>query len=119
MLTGRRPFDTIYLCTEFVDFRKQISGLSIYVEAVLDLNPFDPSLFIFCNKRRSHLKALYYDKNGFAMWQKALVKDKFKWPKHHTEATLTVSDDTLLWLLDGLDISKMKPHASLHFESVF
>ncbi len=111
--------DHIYICTDFVDFRKQMSGLSIYVEAVLNLNPFDSILFVFCNKRRSHIKALYWDRNGFAMWQKALVKDKFKWPKKSQAPTLTVTDEELRWLLDGLDIFKMKPHQSLCFNTVF
>ena len=119
MIVRRPSIEHVYLCTEFVDFRKQILGLSIYVEAVLNMNPFDPNLFIFCNKRRSHIKALYWDSNGFAMWQKALAKDKFKWPRGCTTATLTVTEEELLWLLDGLDILKMKPHQPLNFSTVF
>ncbi|MDH5731800.1 MAG: IS66 family insertion sequence element accessory protein TnpB [Gammaproteobacteria bacterium] len=38
-----RPCDAIerfYLCREFVDMRKSINGLSVLVEAVLQLDPF-------------------------------------------------------------------------------
>ncbi len=119
MMVQPLSVDNIYLCTGFVDFRKQMTGLSIYVEAVLQLNPFESSLFLFSNKRRCHIKALYWDRNGFAMWQKALAKDKFKWPKHCQNATLTISEDELQWLLDGLDILKIKPHKTLKFSTVF
>lgn len=119
MIVHRPSIDHVYLCTEFVDFRKQMSGLSIYVEAVLNMNPFDPNLFIFCNKRRSHIKALYWDANGFAMWQKSLAKDKFKWPKRCADSTITVTNEELQWLLDGLDFLKIKPHKTLEYSTVF
>ncbi len=119
MIVQPLAVDHIYLCTEFVDFRKQMTGLSIYVEAVLKLNPFESNLFLFSNKRRCHIKALYWDRNGFAMWQKSLAKDKFKWPKQCRSATLTINDEQLQWLLDGLDILKMQPHKTLQFSTVF
>ena len=65
-------FSNIYLCREFVDFRKSINGLSAIVEADLSLDLRASALFIFANKRRTHLKMLYFDRSGFALWLKRL-----------------------------------------------
>ena len=51
------------------DMRKQINGLSMIVSEDLEMDPFGGNLFLFCNKLRKILKIIYWDKNGFAMWQ--------------------------------------------------
>lgn len=61
----------IYLHREPVDFRKAINGLSVIVQDEMALSPFDRALFVFCNKKRSQLKVLYWDETGFALWKKA------------------------------------------------
>lgn len=48
----------VYLCREAVDFRKGINGLVVLVEAVMELDPFSESLFVFCNRRRDRLRIL-------------------------------------------------------------
>jgi transposase len=56
------------------DMRKQINGLAIMVEQQLEKNPFeDGALYLFCNKERRILKALYWDVTGFCLWQNQLV----------------------------------------------
>ena len=57
-----RPADNVpqvYLCTQAVDFRKSISGLSLIVEQSLLLDPFAPGLYVFANKRKDKVKILY------------------------------------------------------------
>jgi len=54
-------FVNIYLHRDPVDFRKSINGLSVIVEQQMKLSPFDNSLFVFCNRGRDKLKALYWD----------------------------------------------------------
>lgn len=44
------------------------------------------SLFLFCNRRRTAIKALRYDANGFLLVSKVLMDDqKFSWPKIEKE----------------------------------
>lgn len=71
----------VYLHREPVDFRKAINGLSAIVQDEMALSPFSRALFVFCNKKRNQLKVLYWDETGFALWQKRLERDKFKWPR--------------------------------------
>jgi transposase len=110
-------FEGIYLCREFVDFRKSIDGLSAAVEA-MEFDVFKRSLFIFCSRRRNRLKILYWDRTGFALWYKRLEKDKFPWPKNDTQDVLALDAEKLRWLLSGVDIWKMKAHEILEFKKV-
>ncbi|RDH44057.1 IS66 family insertion sequence element accessory protein TnpB [Zooshikella ganghwensis] len=105
----------VYLHREFVDFRKSINGLSMIVEANLQLSPFSTALFVFCNRRRDKLKVLYWDKTGFCLWYKRLEKAKFKWPKKHEQNAIHLTTEQFNWLLRGFDISQFKPHPSLEF----
>lgn len=111
-------FIDIYLHRDPVDFRKSINGLSIIVEQQMKLSPFDSALFVFCNRGRDKLKALYWDSTGFCLWYKRLEKDKFKWPRKGQKSTLTVSEQQWRWLLSGLDIQKMHGHQPLFFEAI-
>lgn len=99
----------IYLYRDAVDFRKSINGLALIVEQALGRSPFDPGLYLFSNKQRDKLKALYWDKTGFALWYKRLEKHRFKWPRKIETESLSLSDQQLQWLLDGYDIQGHQP----------
>ncbi len=74
-------FDSIYLYPMPIDFRKGINTLSIFIQSQIQISPFSGSLFLFINKKRDGIKAIYWDKTGFALWHKCLEKEKFPWPK--------------------------------------
>ena len=108
----------VYLCTEPVDFRKSIMGLSLIVEQSLLLNPFEETLFVFINRRREKIKILYWEKNGFCLWYKSLEEERFKWPTDRTTDTVLLNGEQLNWLLDGFALRRNKPHRPLYFQSV-
>ena len=97
------------------DLRKAINGLSIIVQNDMNHDPFSKSLFLFCNKRRKLLKIIYWDKNGFCLWQKRLEKQKFPWPGTREEAK-EIGYDQLKMLLTGIDF--FKAHQELSFSRV-
>jgi transposase len=113
-----REFENIYLCREFVDFRKRINGLVELVSSELNLEVMSKALFLFTNKRRDQLNILYWDETGFCLWNKRLEKAKYKWPKRIKTEVIHLSTKELELLLDGYDIWKMKPHESLKFDCV-
>ena len=115
-----RPGDDVevLLCTEPVDFRKAINGLSILIEQELALDPFAPRIFAFTNRKRDRIKLLYWDRTGFVLWQKRLEKDRFPWPRDEEQETLTVTGRELNWLLDGIDVFRLQPHKELLYSSV-
>jgi transposase len=108
----------VYLCRDIVDMRKSINGLSILVEQAMELDLFSTSLFVFCNRKRDKLKLLYWERNGFVLWYKRLEKDRFPWPRMADELVVSLTVRELNWLLDGIDIFSLRPHETLHFESV-
>ena len=108
----------VYLCREAVDFRKGINGLAVLVEEVMDLDPFSERLFVFCNRRRDRVRILYWERNGFCMWQKRLEQDRFFWPRREVGVVITWTGQQLNWLLDGIDVLRMQPHARLRYRSV-
>ena len=94
----------IYLHRDVVDFRKSINGLMVIVEQEMQISPFAPALFVFCNRNRDRLKVLYWDQTGFCLWYKRLEKEKFKWPRRHTASIMTLSEVQWDWLLSGYDV---------------
>lgn len=108
----------VYLAPGNTDMRKAINGLSIMVQGILDLDPFSGHLFVFCNRAKTIIKILYWDRNGFCLWQKRLEKYKFKWPKDKKEVQ-SLDRKELAWLLDGLDPFTVDPHPKLQYKNLF
>ena len=105
----------IYLKPGSTDMRKSINTLSIVVQGEMKLDLFSKSIFIFCNKKREIIKILYWDNNGFCLWQKKLEKHKFQWPESEQEVMET-TDFKLQWLLKGIDLTRT--HKKLNYSSV-
>lgn len=108
----------IYLYRDPVDFRKQTNGLAALVELELGCNPFDGSLYVFSNRRRDKIKCLLWEDNGFILYYKALAEERFRWPGWH-EDVISLNGEQINWLLDGYDLSLMRGHKILHYQSVF
>ena len=116
-----RPGETVevYLCRESVDMRRAIPGLAAFVEQGLGLDPFAKRLVVFCSRRRDKIKILYWERSGFVLWYKRLEKARFAWPaREGTESVLAMTGRELNWLLDGIDIFRVRPHEELRFDSV-
>jgi transposase len=74
-------------------------------------------MFAFSNRRRTVVKVLYWDSNGFALWQKRLERDRFRWPESRNEV-LEIGGRELRWLLDGLALEQRQAHHSLSYSAV-
>ncbi len=108
----------VFLYRGVADMRKSINGLSILVEQELGLDAFAPRLFVFANRKQDKVKILYWERTGFALWYKRLEKARFPWPSRDRDEPLKLTGQELNWLLDGIDIFRVKPHETLHYESV-
>ena len=58
MILNTSDVKNIYLCTDKVDFRKQIDGLVAFISHHFDVDILDRSLFIFINRNKSKLKIM-------------------------------------------------------------
>lgn len=106
----------VFLALGTTDMRKAINGLSIVVSEQMNQDLFSDHLFVFCNRKRTILKILYWDTNGFCLWQKRLEKDRFKWPKTHQEV-MNITSRELSWLIAGLNIHQA--HKPLKYSVIF
>jgi transposase len=111
-------FERIFIHRDPVDMRKGINGLCEVVASAEMGDLMKPHLFVFSGRRRGSLKVLYFDKSGFALWQKRLEKEKFPWPKKHESGIVALSAERFAWLLEGYDVWRMRPHAELNFDRV-
>jgi transposase len=105
----------IYLRPGSTDMRKQINGLAVVASEQMEQDPLSGSLYLFCNRYRRILKCLYWDRNGFCLWQKRLERDRFPWPQSEQAARKLTSEE-LKMLLDGIDF--FKAHRSIHYSAV-
>lgn len=108
----------VYLALGVTDMRKAINGLSIIVESQFDLDPFSGQLFVFCNRRKTIMKILYWDRNGFCLWHKHLEQERFQWPDVLGEVMI-IEERELMWLMEGLDLKQEKAHKKLNYSMIY
>jgi len=105
----------IFIRPGYTDLRKAVNGLTALIQEQMNGDPFSGSVYLFCNKERKLLKAVWWDKTGFWLSQKRLEKDKFPWPENKTEAE-ELNAEELKMLLTGIDF--FKAHKPLFYEKV-
>lgn len=73
------PHIRVLVAVEPVDFRKGIDGLSRLCRIELRSDPFAGYMFVFRNRRKSAIKILTYDGQGFWVCHKRLSTGRFQW----------------------------------------
>ena len=97
--------------------RKYRNGLSAIVQSGMEKDVFAKALFIFLNRRQNIIRFLYWDDTGFAVWTKALDKQKYKWPINLFEGvSLSITPEKLGFILQGMDITS---HKKLEYKKLF
>ena len=93
--------------------RKSIDGLAALVAARFHLDPHQPSLFLFCGRRKDRIKALLWDETGFLLLYKRLENGRYQWP-NAPEDLVELSQQQLRWLTEGLSIHQPKAVRTAH-----
>ncbi len=107
MLKDLTTKEDVYIVCGYTDMRRSIDGLAALIKGTFGMDPFAPSLFLFCGKKRNRLKALYWEGDGFVLLYKRLENGSFKWPRSQEQARL-LSPQEFRWLMDGLEIEQPK-----------
>lgn len=94
--------------------RKSFDGLQGIVTNNLNRNPLSGEVFIFINKRGDRIKLLVWDRNGFWLFYKRLEKGRFQRLCQAEEKGLNISYETLVMLLEGLDLKSLKRRKRYH-----
>jgi transposase len=77
----------VLVAVEPVDFRRGIDGLAATCRQKLEADPMTGTVFVFRNRRRTAIKVLVYDGQGFWLCQKRLSAGRFRfWPSGPSDA---------------------------------
>lgn len=92
------------------DMRKSFDGLSGLVRSELGRDPTNGEVFVFLNRRRTHLKLLHWEAGGFVLYYKRLEKGTFTPPPLAREQTV-VRWPELVLMVEGIQVhdSRQKP----------
>jgi transposase len=94
----------IFLCKDPISMRKSFEGLSAAVEQLFPGELFSGALFVFLNRERSHMKVLFWDRDGFAIWYKRLERGAFTRDTQNN----TLDRREFLMLLEGIEPKKIR-----------
>lgn len=84
------------------DMRKSFNGLSGLVLNELERSPISGEVFVFLNKRRTHLKLLHWESGGFVLYYKRLEKGTFSPPI--TKENGRISWPELVLMIEGIRV---------------
>jgi transposase len=105
MLGNITAVKDIYVACGYTDMRKSIDGLATIVKQKFNMDPFSPSLFLFCGRCCNRMKALFWDEDGFVLLYKRLENGKYKWPRTPEQVKL-LTEQEFRWLMEGLSIEQ-------------
>jgi transposase len=98
----------IFISTVPTDMRKGFNGLAAIVEHQWGASPLSGDMFVFSNRRRTLLKLLYWDTDGYAIWYKRIERGTFRIPAPTAEGRIELSAAKLAMLLEGIDFTNTR-----------
>ena len=105
---GVGPATRVYLARGSTDMRKGFDGLFALAQQKLASDPLSGHVFVFCNRSRTRIKALFWDGSGLWVCAKRLEKGHFSWPEESgTESRVVLSAEELTMLLSGMEMSRV------------
>ena len=90
--------------------RKSFEGLSAAVEYLFPGELLSGAFFIFLNRRKDHMKVLFWDNDGFVIYFKRLEKGTYQW-KWGEKTSL--DRKMFLMLLEGIVPKRLHKRFSL------
>jgi transposase len=98
----------IYISTFAVDFRLGIDGLCAMIKSQFNLDPMDGALFAFTNNRKSGIKFIIYDGQGYWFCYKRLSQGRIQWWPSGSDAVVPLDARNLLLLIYNGDPLKVQ-----------
>lgn len=65
------------------------------------------ALFVFINKRQTHIKILYFDRSGYCLWAKRLEQGRFNYNRNGGEKQ-SLDWTQLKLILDGIEVKNTR-----------
>ena len=97
-----------WLYRNATDMRKSFDSLCGIVQNELKQNTLSGDVFVFINLRRTHIKMLTWERDGFALYYKRLEKGTYEIPKQGKDGSIDVSTQQLMLMLHGISLKQVK-----------
>ena len=97
------PSQRYWLHREPADMRKSFDGLCGLVRSGMKRDPTCGDVFVFINRRRTHIKLLVWDRSGFVLYYKRLEKGTFEVPDAEQ-----LSWPQLMLILEGVSLDSAR-----------
>jgi len=92
----------IWIAAGVTDLRRGFTGLSAFVQTVLEQDPLSGHVFVFRGRRGDLIKILWFDGDGLCLLAKRLERGRFVWPKADS-GTVALARAQLSMLCEGID----------------
>lgn len=91
------PHQKFFLGIELLDFGKGIDAIAAVCKQKLETDPMSGILFVFTNRKRTVVKILVYDGQGFWLCIKRFSRGRLAWwPESPVSSQLTASQLQIL-----------------------
>jgi transposase len=115
-MQGIEAFPDILVWRDPMDFRKGRRSLAAFVQGAMGEKPFSETLFVFFNRRKTAVKCIYWDRTGFALWEKELEESLFHVPTKKLPEKIVLTQQQARWLLEGIDVWNIRPHKEVEYQ---
>jgi len=92
----------VWLYRRPTDMRRSFDGLSSLAKQVHKEDPLSGALFVYVNRRRTQMRCLYFEGDGYCIWAKRLERGQFRVPFDGAEKA-HLDLNTLKLIIDGID----------------
>ena len=114
------PTVRVFIALGQTDMRKSFDGLANETRRVIEQNPLSGHLFVFFNRRRTLVKVLYWDRNGYCVVAKRLERGTFHLPRANENGVIEVEAAELALVLEGIDLggARRRPRWTPSYDSL-
>ena len=98
------PNTRIFVGLEPVDMRGSFDALAGHVRR-LRCDPLDGHVYLFVNRRRRLLKAIWFDRSGWAIFSKRLERGTYELPSVEGDVSkIAIDPAQLAMILEGIEL---------------
>lgn len=97
-----------FLYRHDTDMRKGFDGLSGVVRQGLNKDPLSGDVFIFFNRRRTQIKLLLWERDGFSIYHKRLEGGTYELPLRDGDDSIDIRSDELMLILQGISLKSVR-----------
>jgi len=94
-----------FIYRQQTDMRKGFDSLSGLVREGLGKDPLSGDVFIFFNRRRTHVKLLLWERDGYSIYYKRLERGSYELPLHDSAE---LHSDDLQLILQGISLKSVR-----------